>query len=521
MKKAVMLPLVAAISGAMVGCGGGGGGGSSAPAPTVYTISFVKLEVAKESELKSGCAIYGEYEQPAVVSNLINAMNAPQEKMYVYGQVADRGFNVVVHDDKGKLASGTTFIPNSNGQIRVDMSKIPTNGYLTIEEEQGSTTQDVQIHSLSIQKQYLQNMTVAVRTFQASSNKCVSGSGSDVDKTATLDETAAIDTATVAATQGYMTSSAALGLETAHTSASSGIAVLSKKPNDRDILVTAYTNSTASSEDPLKSEKLTNPNGYAFATKDTVYFDGDNSRTDVVKLKAIEDPIVNYNVSGLSSMEAGVVTVVNNNKVYHWQPLFSDSMSYAYTSDSVFAKWAMNIEGKSTSGWDYQGLFNVNGSVKSINVPSTSNSSSISITNCSDTGTGYCFSQGSFDSTIDGVRYNVRTRTTYDRSVSQSIYGKPNRNQPLMQASRSGVEIDFDPARDVLETSLFASSNDTAASGYFFLSQHTDYQNLTELYDYDTHKYLDYVGVLPLNSVSATQYMTMMGADTSLLQTRK
>ncbi|NAW93035.1 54K polar flagellar sheath protein A, partial [Vibrio sp. V42_P2S4T144] len=59
MKQLKVLPLVAIISGLMVGCGGGGGGGGGAAPKTAFTFDFAIPATMTESEATTkGCTVY-------------------------------------------------------------------------------------------------------------------------------------------------------------------------------------------------------------------------------------------------------------------------------------------------------------------------------------------------------------------------------------------------------------------------------------------------------------------------------
>ncbi|ELC3156847.1 hypothetical protein RI851_001831 [Vibrio harveyi] len=54
MKQLKVLPLVAIISGLMVGCGGGGGGGGGSSTPrTTFTFTFAAPNVISEARFES------------------------------------------------------------------------------------------------------------------------------------------------------------------------------------------------------------------------------------------------------------------------------------------------------------------------------------------------------------------------------------------------------------------------------------------------------------------------------------
>ncbi|GMQ46975.1 hypothetical protein [Vibrio sp. 10N] len=521
MKKAVMLPLVAAISGAMVGCGGGGGGGgTTAPSPTVYTISFVKLERDLGKNIPSNCAIYGEYQQPEIVSSMLNAMNATDEKTYVYGVVADSNFNILIHDENGNVTDKTSYRPNSNGQISLNMSSVPTNGFLTVEEESGTTVEDLSVHSLSIHRDLLQNMTIAVRNNQSASNRCVTASGDDLFRSAELDETAATNVVVVGTTQGYLANGSRLGEIASHTNSARDIPVVSKNPNDQKVLLTAYAQSTESSTDSGMSLSLTGMNGFAFVDSKSIYFDGNSSNAIPVTLDEVGAPSVNFNHSGLKAFDGGQVVVQNDGDLYKWQPIYGDSTSYAYADTAPVQKWALDVEGTTTNGWNYNGVYTLDGTAINFSAPTHGSSSSLTVSTCGNSGFGYCFSQASFDTSYKLARYQVRTytSTSIPRPFSQTIYSVAGTQQPMMKPSNNNVDINFTPGSDIVEVSMLASASTSKDTGQFFMTNHSDYAKMTELYDFQADEFVDYTGIVPLFTQAVKSYSNVMNSDVSQVQ---
>ena len=88
------MPLVAVISGLMVGCGGGGGGGGgSVPAPK-YTWQMINLYTANKTDVAPGCVIYGEQEG--------------QDGKVITANVANSNFNIVFHNEDGSVIEKET-----------------------------------------------------------------------------------------------------------------------------------------------------------------------------------------------------------------------------------------------------------------------------------------------------------------------------------------------------------------------------------------------------------------------------
>lgn len=155
MKKAVMLPLVAAISGAMVGCGGGGGGeGGSNPGPsyTNYTFSFFKPVEADYSS-SSSCTIFDKY----TVGSKNKVLN-----YYTVGTGIDGYVKAFYSDDLGNQIGES--ITAKNGKVTVALEKIPTDGFVTVQEQWGTLfvaqtfTKEVLTSDNSMRQIYLSSM---------------------------------------------------------------------------------------------------------------------------------------------------------------------------------------------------------------------------------------------------------------------------------------------------------------------------------------------------------------------------
>ncbi|MCW8346493.1 hypothetical protein MD535_10815 [Vibrio sp. ZSDZ65] len=516
-----MLPLVAAISTAMVGCGGGGGGGSNpGPSPTIYTVSFVKLERNLGKNIPATCAIYGEYEQPSVVTNMLSAMDAADDKTYVYGVIADSNFNVLIHDKNGKITDKSSYRPDGNGQIRLNMSNVPTDGYLTIEEENGTTVDDLAVHSVSIHRDLITNMTIAVRNNQHSSNKCVTGSGDDLFRSATLDDTAASNVVIVDTTKGYLSSGSRLGEKLSHTSSARDIPMVSRNPNDQSVLLTAYSESTESSAGNGESSRLTGMNGYAFVKSNSIYFNGNSTGKDAVTMLEVNTPEVDFNMNGLRTFNGGRVVVQNDGDLFKWQPIYQDSSSYVYADDASVKKWALDVDGITNNSWKYSGLYALNGTSTTITIPPHGLKTELSVSTCSSSTYGYCFVQASFDAAYKLARYQIRTQTTNARPFSQTIYSDASDSQPMMEPSNSNVSINYNMNTDIVEISMLATSIVSSDVGQFFMENHTDYEKMTDLYDFQSDEFIDYTGVVPLFSGAIKSYDRVMSGELTQIQGR-
>lgn len=126
MKNNKVLPLVALISGLLVGCGGGGGGGGGGAPVTNYTFTFV-TPVEKNASQSGSCTIYKRFEDNGV-SKVLN-----------YHEVSNFLDNKIIgfysDENGGQVGS---LINASNGKILFQLESVPDNGSFTVQEANGT-----------------------------------------------------------------------------------------------------------------------------------------------------------------------------------------------------------------------------------------------------------------------------------------------------------------------------------------------------------------------------------------------
>ncbi|MBT0339838.1 flagellar sheath protein A [Vibrio campbellii] len=153
MKQLKVLPLVAIISGLMVGCGGGGGGGGGAPTDYV-TLTFVQK--AKTIVDKSAtCTIFDKVQQNGVTT-------------YTYARKAS-DVTVYVHDSKGSIID--TMHPDVNGVLTIDKYPLEEKSYVTFIDSPSDS--DPFYKALSIQEELLESQLIQVNRPQV--DHCYAG----------------------------------------------------------------------------------------------------------------------------------------------------------------------------------------------------------------------------------------------------------------------------------------------------------------------------------------------------------
>ncbi|MET2946802.1 54K polar flagellar sheath protein A [Vibrio owensii] len=174
MKQLKVLPLVAIISGLMVGCGGGGGGGGGGASKTTFTIDFAIPATLSESDAKAqNCTVYDRDTDSNGDATVLTYSQASK------AQVTN---NVIGYysDADGKMV-GDIIKPTSDN-FKFVLEDIPEDGYITIQALEFNG-REVRVNSFSrefLEDKQLRNATFALN--RESLNKCFTG-GNLSDKT--------------------------------------------------------------------------------------------------------------------------------------------------------------------------------------------------------------------------------------------------------------------------------------------------------------------------------------------------
>lgn len=154
MKQLKIMPLVAVISGLMVGCGGGGGGGGSSAPRTTFTFDFAIPAKMSESDAKAkGCTVYDrdtDSNGDAIVLTYSQASKA-QVTNNVIGYYSDAN---------GKMV-GEIILPTSDN-FKFVLQDIPEDGYITIQALEFNG-REVRVNSFS--REFLEDKELRSATF--------------------------------------------------------------------------------------------------------------------------------------------------------------------------------------------------------------------------------------------------------------------------------------------------------------------------------------------------------------------
>ncbi|HCG7541808.1 flagellar sheath protein A [Vibrio parahaemolyticus] len=173
MKQLKVLPLVAIISGLMVGCGGGGGGGGGGGTPqTAFNFTFV---APKTQALSSNgtCTIYDRFES----NNIEQVLN-----YHKLGGVLDTQLTAYYSDASGNRVGD--LVTASNDKLTIILQTIPDGGSVTVQEVNGTI-----INAITFSKDLLESESSLRNVYlsadaNVSNTSCLTGNNdSKVNKT--------------------------------------------------------------------------------------------------------------------------------------------------------------------------------------------------------------------------------------------------------------------------------------------------------------------------------------------------
>ncbi|MBE4594169.1 hypothetical protein BOO24_17675 [Vibrio navarrensis] len=486
MKNLKLLPLVAMISGVLVGCGGGGGGGGGGGTPVAtYTWQVVDVYKEERSKVSTECAIF---------ANMSDGSGD-----VIASRVADRGYRIMFHNADGSVVTDKTIegsdLP-STGIIQFKETDVPDDGYVSLEEFSGLTAGQRDSYILGVHKSLLQNMTLAIRTQQASSNNCYRGEQEPKDLT---NSDAVIAVTANGNPAFFMTSSSESN--TKGGTQPVGLAVHSGIPSVEKKLVTAFSQYSNSEANTLTQ--------YAIVPVGAVY-DVTNPPTNppVSVLSGTNIVSPGFTATDLNLSNSGVEVVLSGN-VYEWQPLYDSSTSYSIAStDNNLSNWSLRLNGVTpgaSGAWNYEAQMTLDGSDVSLTYPVVTDFSGSNIAACS---SGYCVDVSGFTlSDFQLQRTAIRSQSDSNRDFYQTIYSVPSNSQVIL---KSGSEQISPQTTDVLEVGLVDSDAKLLDSAKVLMASSLDVENLVTL---GNAEYADFNGVVMLPS-EQLKYKKLMMSQT-------
>ncbi|MGR5205535.1 flagellar sheath protein A [Vibrio sp. PNB23_22_7] len=318
MKQLNVLPLVAIISGLMVGCGGGsgGGGGGGATPSDVVTLTFIQ-KVTTELKPSDSCTLFGQVTENGVTT-------------YTYARKA-ADVTVYIHDAVGNVVE--TKKPDANGILRLDKYPLEQGSYITVIDSPSGY--DPFYKALSIQKKYLESQLIQVNRPQ-------------VDNCYTADSSPKHNTGFVLATTQNVQADSYEFLSSRHNRGvvSSNLSEVEKN-TDEEVLIKGYSNNTLS--------------GYTFASKF-----GSASEPFIVALEQL-DTDMNWSNQLSSDLESLKISVSKGKYSYSWyEP--NVTIEEEFSISSLEKGFHYQAEGILSTGWKFKTVGQVDGTLD-VNLP--------------------------------------------------------------------------------------------------------------------------------------------------------
>ncbi|MDO6684519.1 MULTISPECIES: hypothetical protein [unclassified Agarivorans] len=499
MKKAILPSLVATFL--LSGCGGSD---SSSPGPSTprYNWQIIQLQTLKESDVKSGCVIYGTSETDN--SRVITA------------SIANTGYNVLFHNADGSIIEEHTIqaadVP-SNGIVNFDSGWVPDEGYVSLEEVDRNLSGEPDVYMYSVQKQYLGNKVLNVRSSQTGSN-CYAGK--DYRSVTDISDTAALSVLQESGVSYYQTSYSA-DLVSGHD-LSAHIPVRSPLPAVKDTLVTAFYSSQNGQHTDLAY--------FGFLEPSYVYDTDENNDIVAASLSNADlEPMYWQVASNLAVDDGSSVLAIHNNNSYQWQTLYKDvdQFTIAPNYDQV-SHWVGLFSGTTNdSNWQFNSVMAINADNAALDLELAELNSIDNldlIENCSVelSHANHCIDNAnSFNSSDFALqRSQVRLRShNNSRTFYQSIYAAPKAQQALMQSS--ALELATSQI-DSIEIALIDSELSADQQDYF-MANFIDSRSIAETGT--VTQYSDANGLILNPTEYEDLYLEMLKDSATIVQNAK
>lgn len=490
MKNLKLLPLVAMISGVLVGCGGGGGGGGGGGTPVAtYTWQVVDLYKVERSKVGTGCAIF---------ANMSDGSGD-----VIASRVANRDYRILFHNSDGSVVIDKTIegadLPSS-GIITFKESDVPDGGYVALEELDGRSIGQRDSYMFGVHKSLLQNMTLAISSPQTN-NSCYKGEQEPVDLNVS---NAVIDVLANDNPAYFMTSASNSRVKGALGSKPEGVPVYSGIPSLEKKLVTRFEEYT--------NDEANNLTQYAIVPLGAVYDATNPTTTPAQKLKGdIVSP--SFSTTDLTLSSSGVEVVLSGG-VYQWQPLFDSSITYSIAKSELdLSSWSFRLNGTTpdiSGSWIYTAQKVADGNDVNISYPNVHDFSTTTIGAC---GNSYCVnSVGYSPSDFQVQRTAIRSKTDADRDFFQTVYSVPSRSQVILKSPSEQI---VPKATDRVEIQVVDSDASLRDKAKFTMALGMNLQNLGT----DT-TFKDFNGVVMLPSEQLKYKKLMMSQNYQALSNK-
>lgn len=434
MKQLKVLPLVAIISGLMVGCGGGGGG-SSAP-KTLFNFTFV---APKTQSLASNgsCTIYDRF----TTNDVENVLN-----YHTLGGVLDTQLIAFYSNASGERVGDV--VTTSNDKLTITLQSIPDDGSVTIQEFNGTL-----INALTFSKQLLaadsslRNVYLSVDA-NVSNTTCLTGNNDKTTSKTSLDYKVAAD----AVGNPYSTFYFDSQYETVTANES--------RFTKGETLSAVSSENTMVAQYRTKSRSALYQYGFEDWTDDRMVFAG-NTSTPVVSSSGIEFSTIDIDTI-YKNFSYRLAEVAKAGRFYHPDSLNGDV-------------WTFSVDGTiDTAGWE-AGYTDVVADDWSIVV---NDASLFAVNNTQDSKPGVANSRVNLGDSIGLGNENGLQRVSYQQAttvgstpyiVRHSVYSYINDTVVVPDLDYSSV-----PSR--AQDSLVISKNSLISQSYIFTQDEGDVQ---------------------------------------------
>ncbi|MFZ6040601.1 flagellar sheath protein A [Vibrio natriegens] len=434
MKQLKIVPLVAIISGLMVGCGGGGGG-SSTP-KTLYKFTFVTPETQALSS-NGSCTIYDRF----TTNGIEQVLN-----YHAIGGVIDNQLTAYYSDASGERVGD--IVTASNDLLTITLQDIPDEGSVTIQEANGTI-----LNALTFSKQLLEsdsslrNVYLSAQT-NVSNTTCLTGSNDKIASKASLDYKVAED----AAGNPYSTFYFDSQYETVTANESR--------------FTKGETLSAVSTEKTMISQ-------YRTSSRSALYQYGFEDWTDGRMVFAGSSSTPSVSSSGIDFTTIDIDTIYKN---FSYRLAEVSRTSAFYHPDELNGDvWTFSVDGTIvTSGWEAQ-YTDVVGDDWTIDVDDTS---LFAVSNTQDTKPGVSNRTVYLSDSIGLGNESGLQRVSYQQGawdgstpyvVRHSVYSHINDRVIV-------PELDYSSMPSDIESSLVISDSASISQSYVFTEENSDIQ---------------------------------------------
>ncbi|MGX1923796.1 hypothetical protein ACUALS_00995 [Vibrio sp. NH-7] len=429
--KAAKSALLLTVPALMVGCGGGSGGssgGGSTPSTPKYNIDFVALKSVTFGT-EGNCAIYGT--------------NSGNTKSYIAQKAQGANIKLHIHSSDGTWKS--SYQPTS-GTININQSLVQDGDYISIVSTSRGGIYDI----LTIEKDFIPTR-FTVNTFNDWDSRV---SCNTEIKPSTTDYNGYIDD------EGDGNGFFVFRSTTDDQESTSPNNIAYNSVTNKEVLAARLCRSTSgcSDKDLMQYRFIA-----ASATQDS------NNPVDLVNVTNHTTPWYTLDGTDTTLNSAKLNIYRQNSGAILWQSLPLTDGTYSYAAELSEDYYVHVKATHKTWNTEYtkhienpdNGINELN-SLTDLNMPTPASSLSL-VSSCGLSVTSFCLNgyNSAAPTTMDLQRSTLYAVENNGNKIHQTIYGKPNLNQPLMAFEDSNIDAVWaNAALNKKEVSLFETSDD-------------------------------------------------------------